>query len=102
MMKKSAQPVEGGRCTYKVEVYAPAERADKLPYIFLLYLYIVLCGFYKLSNKPPNWLRTNHLIYTYELLYGLSSYPFRCKGFLLSTLKEERPRERYGRWKYGL
>jgi hypothetical protein len=49
MMEKSTQPGEGWGCTYKVVVYAPAERADKLPYIFLLYL----CGFYtakKLSN----------------------------------------------------
>jgi hypothetical protein len=46
MMEKSAQPGEGGGArpspftistiTYKVVVYAPAERADKLP-LFLLY-----------------------------------------------------------------
>ncbi len=53
MMEKSAQPVKGGRCappsftlftiTYKVVMYAPAERADTLPPISTLPLY-VLCG----------------------------------------------------------
>ncbi len=48
MMEKSAQPGEGGGCTpalfhissitYKAVVFAPAERADKLP-LFLLYPY---------------------------------------------------------------
>jgi hypothetical protein len=54
MMEKMAQAGEGiGRCTplppftqftitYKVAVYAPAERADTLP-LFHLYPY-VLCG----------------------------------------------------------
>jgi hypothetical protein len=49
MMEKLAQPGEGGRCrpspftlstiTYKVVLYAPAEREDTLP-LFLLHLYM--------------------------------------------------------------
>ncbi len=51
MMEKLAQPGEGGGArpppfitiTYKVVVYAPAERAGTLP-LFLLYPLYVLCG----------------------------------------------------------
>ena len=54
MMEKSAQAGGGGGCTrpppftistvtYKVVVYATAERADTLP-LFLLYPYVVCLG----------------------------------------------------------
>jgi hypothetical protein len=62
MMEKSAQPGEGGGCTptpfhysistitYKVVVYAPAERADTLPPI-LLYPNMHSVGEVKLEKR---------------------------------------------------